>query len=65
MTMSADRIGPPRWLYFILGVGALLAAGIFLGIARTDGFTAGRLIRIVLFGLLGILWVFLFGTRTV
>jgi|GEM_PF-1796827 len=61
--MSPKRTGPPSWVYFILGVGALLASGIFLGIARTDGFTAGGILRIVLFGLLGILWVLLFGNR--
>lgn len=61
--MSPKRTGPPRWVYFILGVGALLASGLFLGIARTEGFTTGGILRIVLFGLLGILWVFLSGTR--
>jgi len=59
--MAPKRIGPPRWLYFILGVGALLASGIFLGIARSEGFTSGGILRIVLFGLLGILWTLLYG----
>jgi len=62
--MTPKRNGPSRWLYFILGVGALLASGIYLGIARTDGLTTGGGLRIILFGLLGILWVFLFGRRT-
>jgi hypothetical protein len=59
--MTTKRTGPPRWLYFILGVGALLSSGIFLGIARINGFTAGGLLRIILFGLLGILWILFFG----
>jgi hypothetical protein len=62
--MTPKRTGPPRWLYFILGVGALMASGVFLGIARADGFTTGRIIRIILFGLLGILWVFWYGDRS-
>ena len=61
--MASKRAVPPRWLFFILGVGALLASGIFIGIARTSGLTTGGIVRIVLFGLLGIRWVFQFGTR--
>jgi hypothetical protein len=59
--MAADINGPPRWLYFILSVFALTASGIYLGLAMTAGASTGRILRVIIFGLLGILWVLMYG----
>jgi len=59
--MASGMTGPPRWLYFILSVCSLMASGIHLGLAVTAGFSAGRILRVVVFGLLGMLWVLMYG----
>jgi len=38
---------PPRWIFLILAVGGLLAAGIFIGIMRVEGATTGNMIRAI------------------
>jgi hypothetical protein len=55
------RRTPPRWLYFVIGVGALIACGIYVGTGAAEGFTSGRIARAVMFGVLGLLWVFQYG----
>jgi Flp pilus assembly protein TadB len=59
--MASDMKGPPRWLYFILSVCALMASGIYLCLAMTAGASTGRILRVIIFGLLGILWVLMYG----
>jgi hypothetical protein len=44
----------PRWLFAILAIGGLVAAGIYLGIISVEGVTSGRLIQAAAFGLLGL-----------
>ena len=50
---------PPSWLYLFLAVGSLLASGIYIGIMGRAGFTTWDFIRAVIFGALGILWLFM------
>jgi hypothetical protein len=62
VTMSnRERGTPPRWLYFVIGIGSLIASGIYIGSGITAGFSTGRIVRVAAFGFLGILWVFLYG----
>jgi len=46
---------PPRWFFSLLVVGAFLACGIYLGMIRIEGVSAGNVMRAVGFGLLGLL----------
>ena len=48
----------PWWLFAVIAVGALLASGIYLGIASVEGPATGHLVRAVVFGVLGLvmLW---------
>ncbi len=45
----------PRWIFAVIAIGGLLAAGIFLGIMSVEGFTGPRIIQASGFGLLGLL----------
>jgi hypothetical protein len=45
----------PRWIFAVIAIGGLLAAGIFLGIMSVEGFTGTRIIQAAGFGLLGLL----------
>ena len=49
---------PPRLMFLILTVGGLLASGVFLGIMRVEGVTAGLMIRAIGYGVFGLvmLW---------
>jgi hypothetical protein len=58
---NRERGTPPRWLYFVIGIGSLIASGIYIGSGITAGFSIGRIVRVAAFGLLGILWVLLYG----
>ncbi len=49
------------WLYFVLAIGSLMASGIYIASAVQDGGSVGRIVRAVIFGLLGILWVYMYG----
>lgn len=53
---------PLRWLFFVISVGALISSGIYLGIGSSAGFLTGRILRAVIFGLLGIFSVLMYGT---
>jgi hypothetical protein len=54
--MAEDRSkSPPRWLFSILAVGALVACGIYLGMIRVEGVSTGHVIRAAGFGVLGLL----------
>lgn len=57
-----DLPTPLRWLFFVIGVGACISSGIYLGIGASDGFPTGRILRAVIFGLLGIFGVLMYGT---
>lgn len=46
---------PPRWFFSILVAGAFVACGIYLGMIRVEGVSAGHVIRAVGFGVLGLL----------
>ena len=43
-----------RWFFFILGVGTLIASGIYLGTGFAEGGSTWRLLRAVMFLLLGL-----------
>jgi len=46
---------PPRWFFSILSVGGFIACGIYLGMIRVEGASAGHVIRSVGYGVLGLL----------
>ena len=50
---------PPSWLYLFLAVGSLLASGIYMGIMGRVGFSTWDFIRALIFGSLGILWLYM------
>ena len=54
MTRSTGR-GLPPWIFTVLMVGGFLACGIYLGMMRAEGATAGHVLRAVGFGALGFL----------
>lgn len=45
----------PRWLFSILAIGGLLAAGIFIGIMSVEGLTGLRFIQAARFSIFGLL----------
>ena len=45
----------PRWLFPILAIGGLLAAGIYIGIISVEGLTGMRFIQAAGFGIFGLL----------
>lgn len=50
-----------RWFFFALAVGSLLAAGVYLGTAVSVGGSLPRLLRALMFLLLGLFWVLMYG----
>jgi hypothetical protein len=52
---SSKAGGPPRWVFTIIMVGALLSCGVYLGIMRVDGTSTGNIVRAAGFALLGAL----------
>ena len=48
------------WVYFFLSFGSLIASGIYLRNASITS-AVGDIVPALIFGLLGVLWVFLFG----
>jgi hypothetical protein len=52
---SSQAGGPPRWVFTIIMVGALLSCGIYLGMMRVQGASTGSIIRSAGFALLGAL----------
>lgn len=48
------------WIYFLLSIGSLIASGIYVRNASITS-ALGDIFPAVIFGLLGVLWVFLFG----
>jgi len=50
---------PPRWLFLVLTVGSLLASGIYIGKIVFLDATIGSILRAVIFGVLGVLWLYM------
>jgi hypothetical protein len=50
-----------RWFFFVIGVGALIACGIYLGTARGDGIAGWRMLRALMFLLLGLFFTLMYG----
>ncbi len=53
-----------RWLLFAVGVGTLVASGIYLGTAMGEGAAGWRLLRAGTFLLLGVFFVLRYGEST-
>ena len=47
--------GPPRWVFTVIMVGALIACGVYLGMIRIEGASTGNVVRTAGFALLGAL----------
>jgi hypothetical protein len=45
----------PRWFFSILAVGSFVACGIYLGMIRGEDVSTGHVVRVVGFGVLGLL----------
>jgi hypothetical protein len=45
----------PRWLFAVLAIGGLLAAGIFIGVMSVAGLTGSRIIQAAGFTIFGLL----------
>lgn len=58
-----DRTIPKtlRWLLFVVGVGTLIASGIYLGKAMAEGGTGWRLLRALMYLLLGLFFTLRYG----
>jgi len=52
---SGGMRSPPRWLFTVLAVGGLLAAGLYLGLIHAEGSSTGYFLRAIGFGALGAL----------
>jgi len=59
--MKGEMARGLRWLLFVIGVGSLVAAGIYLGSAVADDGTLWRLLRGLMFMLLGLFFVLMYG----
>ena len=52
-----------RWLYFCVGIGTLIACGIYIGTAMRDPDTTARLLRALMFLLIGVFTILMYGER--
>ena len=52
------------WLFFAVGVGTLIACGIYLGRAIGDGGTGWRILHAVVFLVLGVFFILRYGEST-
>lgn len=60
--MNQGKMAKPlMWLFFVLAIGSLIASGIYLEIMRSGTGNFWDIVRFLVYGLLGILWVYLFG----
>ena len=50
-----------RWFYFVIGVGSLMSSGIYLGTAVATGGTGWRFLRAIMFLLLGLFFMLMYG----
>jgi hypothetical protein len=53
--------GGLRWFFFVIGVGSLIASGIYLGTATRDPDVSNRLLRALMFLLNGLFWILMYG----
>jgi len=59
--MSRGLRTPLRWFLFVVGIGCLMAAGIYLGRGLADGASTWRILRCVMFTLLGVFFLLMYG----
>lgn len=60
--MGSKTISPTlRWLFFIIGIGTLISAGIYLHIALAETFELVGFLRAVMFFLLGLFFILMYG----
>jgi hypothetical protein len=60
--MTGNPMSPVlRWLFFVVAVGSLIACGIYVGTAMRDPDTSARLLRALMFLLLGLFCVLMYG----
>lgn len=45
----------PWWLFAVVAIGALIASGIYIGIMSVEGVKDNHLIKVSIFGVLGLL----------
>jgi len=50
-----------RWFLFVVGVGCLVACGVYLGRSSGDAWSTWRLLRALTFLLLGLFFVLMYG----
>ena len=50
-----------RWFMFVIGVGALIACGGYVGTARGDVATGWGLLRALMFLLMGLFFILMYG----
>ena len=50
-----------RWFLFVVGVGCLIACGVYLGRSSADAWSIWRLLRALMFLLLGLFFVLMYG----
>lgn len=50
-----------RWFLFVIGVGALIACGVYLGTLRGGDVIGWRLLRALMFLLLGLFFTLMYG----
>ena len=54
--MAERRLAPPpRWLFAIIMVGSFLACGIYLGLIRAEGAATEHVVRVAVYGVVGLL----------
>ena len=51
---TPEKRTPPKWFYSVIAVAALVACGIYLGMIRAEGSSAGNVIRAAAFGVIGL-----------
>ena len=50
-----------RWLLFVVGIGCLVACGVYLGRLSGDLWSIWRLLRALMFLLLGLFFILMYG----
>ena len=50
-----------RWFLFVIGVGGLIACGVYLGTMRGEGLAGWRMLRALMFLLLGLFFTLMYG----
>ena len=50
---------PPKWLFLALTIGSLLVSGLYIGKIVFLDVSPGSILRAVVFGGLGVLWLYI------